>query len=179
MTGSLRMISESVGKGAANNAHRSTQPDSNAHADLEQAARSGDVKGVLARLNARTRYRFTGLYRVEEPTLRNICLFDRENPDLAVSGAVCGLEDTYCSITCATECGFTTEDARTDPRLEGHSARLQVVSYAGVPVTLGEGIVGTLCHFDFRPRLLSTGEIPFLQSVSPLLAEFLTSPRGL
>src|SRR5690349_7006368 len=41
-------------------------------------------KGALEFLNARTRYRFTGIYHAEPPLLRNLFLFDRENPSLHV-----------------------------------------------------------------------------------------------
>ena len=44
------------------------------------------LHAALGYLNERTRYRFTGLYRADPPLLRNIGLFDRENPDIDASG---------------------------------------------------------------------------------------------
>lgn len=37
---------------------------------------------ALRFLNARTRFRYTGIYAIDPPTLRSIDLFDRENPSL-------------------------------------------------------------------------------------------------
>jgi GAF domain-containing protein len=125
---------------------------------------------VLSYLNARTRFRFTGLYRAEPPLLRNLHLFDRENPRLNVSGADVPLEETNCAITCAGARPFHTSDARTEARLVAHAACESVLSYGGVPIRLESGVVcGTLCHFDVRPRLLGRGELEVLETVAPLL----------
>lgn len=53
--------------------------------------------GVLALLNARVPHRFTGVYRLDPPVLRNVRLYDRHNPRLVV-GADAPLRETYCSI---------------------------------------------------------------------------------
>lgn len=136
------------------------------------------IHGALQFLNARTRYRFTGLYRVEAPFLRNMHLFDRENPTVDCSGAVSRLDETYCSITSRTSAPFATADAVRDERLREHAARESVLCYAGVPVRLPSGTTwGTLCHFDLRPRLMAPGEIAVLESVMPVVAEWL-STRG-
>jgi GAF domain-containing protein len=129
---------------------------------------------ALGYLNERTRYRFTGLYRADPPLLRNVGLFDRENPDIDVSGAVTKLDETYCSITCATAKPFTTMDAPHDERLVTHAARDSVLCYAGVPIRLEGGRPwGTLCHFDLRPRLLSADELRALETVAPIVAGWL------
>ena len=54
--------------------------------DCESSLRNAGIIGALRFLNARTRYRYTGLYHAEPPFLRNVQLFDRENPTLNVSG---------------------------------------------------------------------------------------------
>ena len=120
-------------------------------------------------LNRRTRFRFTGIYRVDPPHLRNFLLFDRENPDLNVSGEVAALSDTYCFF--AYENGpFVTADSQADGRLTEHPSRGSVISYAGVPLRLPNGHVwGTLCHYDVRPRLLPEGERTVLEKVAPLI----------
>jgi hypothetical protein len=127
--------------------------------------------GALEFLNARTRYRFTGIYRAEPPFLRNVFLYDRENPLLTLtSGAVTAIDDTYCGIVVANELEFATGDAGNDPRLTAHPARASVISYAGVPPRLASGRAwGTLCHFDVRPRLLPPGEIAVLHAAAPLV----------
>ena len=129
-------------------------------------AKDGPVE-ALRFLNARTRFRFTGIYRVEPPVLRNVWLFDRENPTLNVSGEVCPLEETYCAIVAGSQQPFRTRDARRDDRLTAHAARECVISYCGVPIRRDDGRVwGTLCHFDVRPRLLPHAEIVVLEAVA-------------
>ena len=128
---------------------------------------SGGPVEALRFLNARTRFRFTGIYRVEPPVLRNVHLFDRENPTLNVSGEVCPLEETYCAIVAGSQQPFCTRDARRDDRLTAHAARECVISYCGVPIRRDDGRVwGTLCHFDVRPRLLPRSELDVLEAVA-------------
>ena len=67
-------------------------------AGCENCLREAGIIGALRFLNGRTRYRYTGLYRAEPPLLRNVQLFDRENPTLNVSGEVKPLQQTYCGI---------------------------------------------------------------------------------
>ena len=132
------------------------------------------IAAALGYLNERARYRFTGLYRAEPPLLHNVALFDRENPDIDVSGAVARLDETYCSITRRTGSPFSTDDAMHDARLDTHAARDSVLCYSGVPIRLGNGLPwGTLCHFDLRPRLLPPNELAVLASVAPVVAEWL------
>ena len=145
----------------------------NATAEIVQAVvrslNERGTRGALEYLNARTRYRFTGLYRVEPPMLKNICLFDRENPDIPCSGDVNTLDETYCCIVGETGKLFVTPDARTDARLAPRGARGGVISYSGVPVVRDGVVVGTLCHFDLRPRLLWPQEVEVMEAVAPLL----------
>ena len=143
-------------------------------AALEARLRQRGVLAALEALNARTRFRFTGVYRAEPPQLRNIFLVDRENPTVSLSGAVCPLDETYCAITCAREAAFTTSDAPRDARLVGHAARDSVISYAGVPLRRADGRAwGTLCHFDLRPRLLPSGELALLEAAAPVFVRWL------
>jgi GAF domain-containing protein len=136
---------------------------------------SDGLVGALALLNQRTRFRFTGVYRVVPPELHNVALFDRENPQLNVSGAVCGLTETYCSIVYESGRPFRVGDARADSRLTIHAARDSVQSYAGIPVRLPGGrVLGTLCHFDGRPRIMTARELSVLEEVAPLFVPWLT-----
>ena len=143
---------------------------------FEQRLQKDGVIGALAFLNHRTRFRFTGLYRVVPPALHNVSLFDRENPALNVSGAVCALDETYCSIVCSSGDALAITDSRDDSRAAQHPARDAIQSYAGVPVRQPGGrVLGSLCHFDGRPRLLPTGELAVLTAVAPLLATWLAA----
>ena len=139
--------------------------------ELATALRMGGVPAVLAELNARTRYRFTGVYRADPPFLRNVHLHDRENPTLRLAGDIHTLRDTYCAITAASRAPFATDDAGADPRLATHAARCSVLSYLGVPIRSPDGRAwGTLCHFDVRPRVAPHGEVPVLEWAASVLA---------
>jgi GAF domain-containing protein len=139
-------------------------------ARLDALLRHDGVRGVLAALNERTRFRFTGVYRLDPPMLRNICLFDRENPTLCLAGDINTLAETYCAITGATAHPLVIADAPTDDRVVGHAARRSVQSYVGVPVRRADGSAwGTLCHFDGRPRLAPDGEVAVLERAAALL----------
>ena len=127
-----------------------------------------DVESALRYLNGRTRFRFTGIFQVEPPLLRNVRLFDRENPKLNVSGAVAQIDVGYCGIACEARAPFYTPDARHDERLGSHPARNSMISYAGVPLRMPSGIAwGTLCHYDTRPRLLPQTELPIMEAAVP------------
>ncbi len=138
------------------------------------ALSKGGLVAALRVLNERTRFRFTGVYHADPPVLRNVVLFDRENPTLNVSGDVAVLEETYCGITYGTGAPFVTADAPGDARLVTHAARDSVLSYSGVPIRMRSGRPwGSLCHFDVRPRLLPADELPVLEVVAALLESWL------
>lgn len=132
------------------------------------------LHGVLRLLNARTRIRFTGVYRAAPPWLHTVRLFDRENPTLDTTGERSPLDETYCAITCATAAPFTSRDTQHDARLDTHAARDTVLCYYGVPIRMPSGRAwGSLCHFDLRPRLLPPGELTVLTAVAPAIARWL------
>lgn len=134
---------------------------------------------ALRFLNARTRFRFTGIYRAEPPLLRNVYLFDRENPTLNVSGEVCPLEEAYCAIVAGDARPFRTRNAPRDDRLASHPARDRVISYCGVPIRSASGAVrGTLCHFDVRPRLLPHAEFDVLEAVGSAMTPWPDDPMA-
>jgi hypothetical protein len=137
---------------------------------LAMLAQSG-VRSFLSRLNSRTRYRFTGVYRIEGEQLRNIALFDRENPWLRSGGDIKLLTETCCAMIEQTGRPFATADVPADDRLDALPARhASVKSYQGAPIfTSGGRLWGTLCHFDLRPRLLPEGEGDVLAWVASAL----------
>lgn len=135
------------------------------------------LRDVLRVMNDRVEHRFTGLYRFDPPTLRNVALFDAANPEIEV-GADTPLRETYCSVVGETGAPFDTGDARSDPRLEEHPARDATIAYCGTPLRTrdDEPPFGTLCHFDVVPRQIPAGEIPVLEAVAPLIARHLRGP---
>ncbi len=159
-------------------------PDADLDADAIAGVVAGCAKrlcdtgviGALSYLNARTRYRFTGLYHAEPPLLRNVQLFDRENPTLNVSGEVTPLRKTYCGIVRDTNRSLLITNSITDASVTAHPARDAVLSYCGVPISTEDGVPwGTLCHFDARPRLLSRSESLILAAAAPLFTGWLTA----
>ena len=131
------------------------------------------LRATLAKLNERTRYRFTGVYRLVPPMLENVCLFDRENPTLNVSGDIHLLKDTYCAIVQATGESFQTADSGNDERIAQHPARDRIISYCGIPLHVEGAVRGVLCHYDSRPRLTPKGELEFLATIEPILVAHL------
>lgn len=132
------------------------------------------LHSALAFLNRRTRHRYTVLYRFEPPMLRSVCQYDRENPALHV-GSDSPMHETYCSIVGDSETTFSTPDALGDERLDTHPARASIQAYCGAPVVNRNGVcVGSLCHFDLRPRLIPETEIPVLERIAGLLGESCT-----
>lgn len=130
------------------------------------------VHGALRFLNQRSPHRFTGIYRLDPPLLRNVFLFDRENPGLQ-AGSDAPLRETYCSITGTAASPFHTDDAQEDSRLQAHPARDSTLSYCGVPLwdPSSGAAVGTLCHFDLVPRPVPVEEIRVLEAAAPLIMD--------
>lgn len=144
----------------------------------EQQSIAGAAEAVLAEsgvqqalrfLNELSPHRFTGIYRFDEPVLRNLRLFDRENPDLEI-GVDAPIRETYCSIVWEHEKPFFTEEAARDERLSAHPAREDVISYMGVLLRDEQGHpFGTFCHFDLRPQPVPHTDIAVLEHIAPLI----------
>ena len=137
---------------------------------FRETLESAGLPAALRFLNTRTRHRFTALYRFDAPWLRNVCMVDRENPGLLVT-ADCAIRESYCSYIFDAEREFDVEDASEDGRVAGHPKRDVLLAYCGVPVfDAGGACVGTLCHFDPRPRLVPAAERPLLERAAAMLA---------
>ena len=165
-----RTAARQTGTSAGRAAHLDEESLTLLEAECGRILAERGLHAALQFLNGRTRHRFTGVYRADPPVLRNIALFDRENPTLHLSGDINPLRETYCSVTSEMCAPFATSDAGRDERLVDHPARGTVLSYCGVPLLLADGrAYGTLCHFDLRPRIIPTGELPLLTRVAPLI----------
>jgi len=144
----------------------------------EVLSRSG-VHGALEFLNARIPHRFTGVYRHDPPRMRNIHLFDRENPRLEVGGDV-PMRESYCSIVVGRDRPFRTGNAREDEELRDHPSRESTLSYCGVPLRDPDGrALGTLCHFDLESQEVFEAETGMLEAVMPRLVERLRAEGAL
>lgn len=133
--------------------------------------REDDLFDLLQYLNGLTDHRFTGVYQFEPGWVVSVALFDRENPHLRL-GADVKMKESYCWLTGLNGTGFVIEDATCDARLSGHAAREEVRSYVAVLLHDRKGTPwGTLCHFDFAPRLTSPGTVARLEAFRPLIEE--------
>lgn len=145
--------------------------------DFRARVRDEGLRGALRFLNGRTGHRFTGVYRVDPPTLRNVQIFDELNPDLVVADDT-PLSETYCSIVAAEGAPFSTSDAGADERLVDHPALESVRAYMGVPLTVEGQPFGTLCHFDVVPREVSDEAFAFLERAADVINEIIEEGRG-
>jgi signal transduction histidine kinase/DNA-binding NarL/FixJ family response regulator len=138
-------------------------------AKFERILNGAGIHDALRFLNSRTPHRFTGLYRFDPPTLRNVALLDTDDVG-KTSGDDAVLEETYCSIVGSFERPFTTADTLLDKRLRAHPARESVRSYCGVLLRRPDGSAfGTLCHFDLSPCDVPLAEMPLLEAAAVLI----------
>lgn len=158
-------------------------------ADFERdlaAVLSSGIHRALAQLNARTRFRFTAIYRLEQRLLRSVCLYDRENPTINFAGPVVAPESCYreAGILLGRERVGTDRARQLRPSRGARAASAEPVSPAShvdVPLRLPSGrIAGVLSHIDPRPRLLPRSEREKLDAVASALAIRLTElhPAG-
>ena len=137
------------------------------------------LHSALGVINATTDYRFTGVYRFEHELVVNVVLFDRENPELKVGEDV-RLMESYCRITAVMSNPFGIDDAPADDRLDGHAARDAVQSYLAVLLRNPDGSpLGTLCHFDVRPRPFDDAMFEILDAARADVEQAVLGVRGL
>lgn len=84
------------------------------------------------------------------------------------------LNRSVCQYAVANGTSLILEDARLDPVFKNHPAVRDgtVVAYLGIPLIDGDGnAIGTLCVFDHRPRMWSSGHVQVLSDLAGLVAE--------
>ncbi|MCW2564968.1 MAG: Histidine kinase [Mycobacterium sp.] len=84
------------------------------------------------------------------------------------------LARSVCQYAVANGAPLILEDARIDPVFKNHPAVLDgsVVAYLGIPLVDHErNAIATLCVFDDKPRLWSTGHVQVLTDLAELAAE--------
>ena len=134
---------------------------------------SDDLFGALRVLNQTTDYRFTGIYLLDGRWVRSVLLFDKECPNVQIGHDILW-DESYCSITAmdGTQCEIT--NSLTDPRLAKHAAREAVQSHCGVLLRSPDREpLGTLCHFDVRPRDIPTGALDTLKGLRSIIENLL------
>jgi hypothetical protein len=147
---------------------------SSAPPDLREfrvALRDG-VHAALRYLNSRTPHRFTGVYRYDGETLRNMALFDRSEPDKQ-RGIDIPMADAYCTNVGRNREPLEFADAKGDGRFP-YLPGSPVVCYSGVLISSPEREpYGTLCHYDIRRCETRTSDVPLLIAAAPLIYEAL------
>ena len=134
--------------------------------------REKDVIEFLGFLNSLSTYRFTGVYRFEPGWVVSLALFDRTNPATTLGSNV-KMKESYCWLTGLGDTSYIIEDAQADLRLHNHAAIEEVRSYVAVLLKDTHGQPwGTLCHFDFVPRVAQPGTIETLDLYRPVIEEF-------
>ena len=81
------------------------------------------------------------------------------------------LTHSFCQHVVATDSPLVVTDARTHPILAGNPAiaELNVVAYAGVPLTTADGqTLGSFCAIDGRPRDWTAREIETLRELAAM-----------
>ena len=128
--------------------------------------------GALQYLNGRTPFRFTGIYRFDGDTLRNVALFDRWSPE-SRQGADAPMSETFCAIVKQQGDAVQVSDGRTDPRYPWMAGNA-VTCYCGALIRDATGDpVGTLCHFDLLPVEQPSSELALLRAAAPLVIQYL------
>ncbi len=118
--------------------------------DLVIAVRTSGIRAGLAQLNARTRYRFTGVLCSSMNAGVTSVLYDRENSWL----------------DCAEPSAFRRMTADLSDRGLASSIRAPLLDADGV-------VRGLLCHFDPRLRASPPIESAVLQYIAARAAEWL------
>ncbi len=131
------------------------------------------MRAGLVFLNGLTEHRFTALYQFNKETLNNQYFFDRENPMLESTPDI-PVMASYCVFVRDGRNTFTTSDSLRDDRVLGHPKRQEVRSSCGVPLCDESGkMVGSICHFDFRPVPISEANVTLMEAMGPLITHSL------
>lgn len=139
-------------------------------AQFKTVLETAGITGALQFLNRKTPHRYTGIYKYDGDTLRNIVLFD-SYVQQAEKGDDAPMEATYCSLV-REEQRLEIANAETDSRVKGRIIT-PVVSYCGTLIRDAEGRpFGTLCHFDMKRCEEPVSHFPLLEKAGALLLEY-------
>ena len=101
----------------------------NAISTMTQVLQEEGVHGALRFLNKRTPHRFTGIYRYDGDTLRNVYIFDVFDPDVT-KGQDVPMADAYCANVGLKGSGIEFSDISAENSVETRHGS-PVVSYCG------------------------------------------------
>ena len=109
------------------------------------------LRAAMRWLNDRVPYRFTAIFAFDGDMLRNICLIDKEDPNITNCPDQ-PIIDSYCIyIKRSGEC-FSVEEAMLDNRVDLQPKQTSFQCYKGMTLIGANGkLAGTVCHFDKAP----------------------------
>jgi hypothetical protein len=140
-------------------------------AKFKKTLASGGLRAAMQWLNDRVSYRYTAIFAFDGEMLRNICLIDKENSDITKCPDQ-PITESYCMYIHRSRQRFATEHALLDKRVEGHPKRRNVQCYYGIPLFGSDGkMLGTVCHFDSMPVLITETVAEALDDLAPLIVE--------
>jgi GAF domain-containing protein len=122
-------------------------------------------------LNDRVPYRFTAIFAFDGDVLRNICLIDKENQNIANCSDQ-PITQSYCMYVYNSGALFSVEEAPLDERVAVHPKRQSVQCYYGIPLYGDDGqLLGTVCHFDSMPMRVTEEVATELDDLARLITE--------
>jgi GAF domain-containing protein len=122
-------------------------------------------------LNERVPYRFTAVFAFEGQSLHNVCLVDKQNPNVTNCPNQL-ITESYCVYIHRSSERFAVEHAMLDKRVEDHPKRQSFQCYYGIPLFDSNGrVIGTVCHFDKEPVHVTAECASALDDVSLLIAQ--------
>ncbi|RYU79319.1 hypothetical protein [Hymenobacter persicinus] len=126
------------------------------------------IDAGLEYLNSRTPHQYTGIFKFDGSTLRNLALFDRRQPAIKQGGDT-PMAATFCSLVGRQQTPLEISDARVDAHVKG-LVDTPVISYCGVLIRDAQGqAFGTLCHYDMQRCEERTADLPLLEAAANLL----------
>lgn len=138
-------------------------------AELEHCLAEDGIRGALACLNKRVTYRFTALHIKDLDALKNVYVYDRNDP-AAKPFMNLPVYETFCALVIATEKPLVINNATRDWRALELAQTATVIAYCGLPLRRPDGsIFGTLCHYDYVPRDIDATELATLGAASLIL----------
>jgi len=139
--------------------------------DFKTTIKCDGLWAAMRWLNGKVPYRYTAIFAFDGDMLRNVCLVDKHDPTITRC-ADQPITDSYCIYTHRSGESFGLEEARLDPRVDGHPKRNAYRCYYGIPLFGSDGkLLGTVCHFDARTISVTSAVVTSLDDLAPFIAE--------
>jgi GAF domain-containing protein len=139
--------------------------------EFEEVLQTDGLWAAMRWLNSKVSYRFTAIFAFDGDTLRNVCLVDKQNPEIT-SCPDQPITESYCIYVQQTQDRFAVEQASKDHRVDGHPRQRSYQCYYGIPLVDSKGkMVGTVCHFDTDPTMVREDMVTALDDLAPQITD--------